>query len=281
MTNADMVRLWNSEASSSWSTRPERYDEMLAPLGRRVLEAAALGAGDRVLDVGCGAGQLSSQAADLVGPTGSVLGVDIATDLLAVAAQRAAGLPQVAFAQADAQDHVFDEAAFDVVLSRFGVMFFADPVAAFANLLRATRPGGRLAFVAWQPAVVNEWVTLPLTAAVPHTGFPDLPPPGAPGPFSLGDADLLRRVVTDAGWEDLQVEDVQTELSFGGTRTAQEAVDFITADTFGRMMLQGAEPAARDAALAALHEAYAARLGPDGVRLKAAVWVVTAQRPQA
>ncbi|MGZ6791387.1 MAG: class I SAM-dependent methyltransferase [Mycobacteriales bacterium] len=280
-SNADMIRLWNSDASSAWSTRPERYDQMLEPLGRRVLAAAALQPGERVLDVGCGAGQLSLQAAEAVGPTGSVLGVDVAAGLLAVARSRGSGVPQAQFLQADAQEHDLGKGAFDAVVSRFGVMFFADPVAAFGNLAHATRPGGRLAFVAWQPAVVNEWATVPITAAVPHTGLPSLPPPGAPGPFAFGDPEVVRGVLTDAGWADLQVEDVQTTLWVGGARTAEEAVDHMTADTFGRMLLDGAEPSARAAALDALHAAYAERVGPDGVHLGGAVWVVTARRPQA
>jgi SAM-dependent methyltransferase len=278
-SNEDMVRLWNSEASASWSTRPERYDAMLGALGERLLTAARLQAGERVLDVGCGAGQTSLQAGGQVGPTGTVLGVDIALDLLGVATRRAEGVAQVAFAQADAQVHGFDPAGFDVLLSRFGVMFFADPVAAFANLLAATAPGGRLAFLAWQAAPFNEWVTVPIGAVVPHVGFPALPPAGAPGPFAFGDADVVRGLLTDAGWADVAVEDVQTTVPVGGAQTAQEAVDFIVDDTFGRMLLADAEPAARTAALAALHEAYAERLGADGVVLKAAAWLVTARRP--
>lgn len=280
-SNADMIRLWNSDASSAWSTHPERYDQMLAPLGERVLAAAELQPGERVLDVGCGAGQLSLQAAEAVGATGSVLGVDVAAGLLEVARSRGPGTPHAQFLQADAQAHDLGEGAFDVVVSRFGVMFFADPVAAFRNLARATRPGGRLAFVAWQPAVVNEWATLPITAAVPHTGLPSLPPPGAPGPFAFGDPEVVRGVLTDAGWADLQVEDVQTTLWVGGARSAEEAVDYMTADTFGRMLLDGAEPPARAAALDALHAAYAERVGPDGIHLGGAVWVVTARKPQA
>jgi len=228
-SNSDMVRLWNSEASASWSSHPERYDAMLAELGDRLLAAAGLVAGERVLDVGCGAGQLSLQAADRVGATGRVLGVDVAVDLLTVAARRAAGVDQAGFLQADAQEHAFEGSAFDIVLSRFGVMFFADPVAAFANLLAATASGGRLAFLAWQAAPLNEWVTVPLGAVVPHVGFPALPPPGAPGPFAFGDADVVRSLLADAGWADVAVEDVQATVPVGGARTAQEAVDFIVA----------------------------------------------------
>jgi SAM-dependent methyltransferase len=279
-TNADMVKLWNSDAATTWATRPERYDAMLHDLGRRVLDAAELQEGERVLDVGCGAGQLSVQAAEQVGPSGSVLAIDIARDLLAVTRRRAAeaGVENLTALEADAQVHAFTASSYDVVISRFGVMFFADPVQAFANLLAATAPGGRLAFVCWQPAPGNEWATVPLFAVGPHVGFPEPPAAGAPGPFAFGDGDRLRSILTGAGWADVALQDVQTTVPAGDARTADEAVAFITEDTFGKMLLAEAEPAKRDAAIAALRAAYDERTGPDGVRLKAAVWVVTARR---
>ena len=279
-SNQDMVELWNSDASASWSTRPERYDAMLGALGERVLDAVGLRPGERVLDVGCGAGQLSLQAAEQVGPTGAVLGVDVSAGLVAVSTQRAAaaGLANVQVVEADAQEHAFEPASYDAVLSRFGVMFFADPVAAFANLRAATAPGGRLAFVAWQAPPFNEWLMVPIGAMVPHLGMPDLPPPDGPGPFSLGDPDRLRQVLAAAGWTAVEAEDVQTDLWIGGARTAEEAVEFTTSDTFGRMMTAKASPEQRAAATAALRDAYAAHTGPDGVRLRGAVWLVTARR---
>jgi SAM-dependent methyltransferase len=282
-SNREMVELWNGEASATWSSHPEKYDAMLGELGERVLAAAALSAGERVLDVGCGGGQLALQAAHQVGETGSVLGVDVSSELLAVTRRRAteAGLTQVQVLEADAQEHTFPASSYDAVVSRFGVMFFADPVAAFANLLQATVPGGRLAFVAWQAAPLNEWVMVPMGAMIPHVGFPDLPAPGAPGPFAFGDAERLRGIVTEAGWADVAIEDVQTTVSAGGARTADEAVEFVTEDTFGRMLLGKAEPEQRAAALAALREAYEPYVGADGVRVKAAVWLVTARRPAA
>jgi SAM-dependent methyltransferase len=280
-TNDEMVKLWNSEAAQTWSTRPERYDAMLSDLGERVLRAAALAPGERVVDVGCGGGQLTLQAAEAVGPTGSVLGVDIATQLVGLTGRRAteAGLSNVDVLEADAQSHDFPASSYDVVMSRFGVMFFADPVAAFANLRQATAAGGRLAFVCWQPAPLNEWATVPLFAVGPHVGFPEPPPPGAPGPFAFGDADRLRQILQDAGWSDVTFEDVQTTVPAGGARSADEAVAFITEDTFGKLLLANATPEKREAAVAALREAYAERTGPDGVRLKAAAWIVTARRP--
>lgn len=281
-TNSEMEQLWNSEASAAWSSHHERYDAMLCGLGEHVLQAAALTVGERVLDVGCGAGQLAIQAAERVGTAGSVLGVDLASELVGLATRRAAelGVSQAGFLRADAQVHAFPAGAYDVVLSRFGVMFFADPVEAFTNLLAATAPGGRLAFVAWQAAPYNEWVTVPLMAMVPHVGPPTLPPPDAPGPFAFGDAERVRAVLTDAGWAQIAVEDVQTVVSVGGAPTAEDAVQFIVGDTFGRMLLSQASPEQRSAAVTALRQAYEGHVTEGEVRVKAAAWLVTARRPQ-
>jgi SAM-dependent methyltransferase len=272
------VKLWNSEAASTWATQPERYDAMLDALGRRVIAAAAPQPGERVLDVGCGAGQLTVQVAGEVGPTGHVTGLDVATDLLAVTSRRAAGVDNVEVLQADAQVHVLEPSSYDLVISRFGVMFFAEPVAAFTNLRSATKPGGRLAFVCWQSGVVNEWVTVPLFAAGAILGFPEPPSPDAPGPFAFADADRLRGILADAGWAGVEIEDVRTTVRPAGATTAEEATDFIVEDTFGKLLLDKAEPAQREAAIAAIRDAYAAHLTADGVELAAAVWVVTARR---
>ncbi|MDQ1683735.1 MAG: hypothetical protein QOC82_472 [Frankiaceae bacterium] len=276
-----MVDLWNSDAAATWSTTPERYDAMLGGLGDRVLQTAALNPGERVLDVGCGAGQLTLQAAEAVGPAGSVVGVDVAAHLVEAASRRAAqrGLTNVEVIEADAQDHPLPDGAFDVVISRFGVMFFADPVAAFANLLRATAAGGRLAFVCWQAAALNEWVLLAIGAILPHVEAPEMPPPDAPGPFAFADAERVRGLLEQAGWTDAEFEDVQTRLPIGGARTAEEAVAFTSEDTFGRLMLAKANADQRAAALAALLDAYRSHEDPEGVHANAAAWLVTARRP--
>jgi SAM-dependent methyltransferase len=280
MANREMAELWNGPAGDAWVRAPERYDAMLADLGRLALDAAGLREGERVLDVGCGSGQLAFEAAERVGPGGQVVGVDVSAPLVALARRRAAdaGLDRVRFAEGDVQEHDFTGEAYDSVLSRFGVMFFDDPVAAFANLRAATAPGGRLAFVAWQAAPLNEWVMTAVAALVPHVGVPDLPPPGAPGPFAFGDADHLRSLLVDSGWDDVRIEGVTTTLLVGGARTLDDAIAYYEQDLLGHLMLAKAEPAQRRAALAALREAASSRMSPEGLRLGAAVWLVTANR---
>ena len=238
--NDEMVALWNGETSSAWVTNPERYDAMLRPFTALVLEAASLRQGERVLDVGCGVGALALDAAAQVGAGGVVLGVDVSAPMLALAGERArqAGAP-VRFLEADAQVSGFEE-SFDVVVSRFGVMFFADPVAAFANLLAATAPGGRLAFVCWQAAPSNEWVLTALMAMAPHVGPPQLPPPGSPGPFAFADPDATRAILERAGWAAVHLEPRTTSMQVGGG--VDEAVAFFREDTFGRMLLGSAPP---------------------------------------
>src|SRR5919202_367006 len=183
--NTEQIEYWNGTAADTWVAQQERLDRQLDPLGRAALRVLAPRPGEHVLDVGCGSGQTTLQLADAVGPDGRVVGVDVSSQLLA-AARRRPRPANVAFEQADAQTYAF-ERPFDAIYSRFGVMFFADPVAAFANLRRALKPGGRMAFVCWREEAANPMMTVPMAAAAKH--LPPLPPPAqdahAPGPFAF------------------------------------------------------------------------------------------------
>lgn len=278
-SNDEMVELWNGEATAAWATHPDRYDVMLAPFGERVLAAADLGPGRRVLDVGCGAGALAIAASRAVGPTGSVVGADIARPLLDLARQRAAAanLRNVEFGELDVQTAEIGEPV-DTIISRFGVMFFSDPVAAFANLHRHTRPGGRLAFVCWRPLGENEWVMVPVLAAMEHVGIPDAPGPDAPGPFAFGDADRVRSILGAAGWTSVTIDAVDLPINIGGAATAEDAVAYFREDAFGKALFNTADTTKADAASAALHAALAQHQTPAGVVLGSATWLVTASR---
>jgi SAM-dependent methyltransferase len=276
MTNVEMTELWNGRSADLWVAEAVRFDTMLAPFGRRLLEAAGLRPGQRVLDVGCGTGAVSLDAARAVAPAGSVTGIDLSDPMLGLARQRAEQQDSevdVEFLSGDAQTARFDR-SFDVVLSRFGVMFFDDPRAAFSNLARATRPGGRLCFVCWQEMFANEWLAVPALAAVGHLGVPELPEPGSPGPFSLADAEHTARLLESAGWTDISVEAHADEMQIG--RDADDVVAFLLSDEMGRRLVDGKDQATVEAGTAAAVEAVRPYMGPEGVVMTGAYQVVIA-----
>ena len=232
--------------------------------------------GERVLDVGCGNGAISLDAARRVGPHGRVTGLDLSAPMLDVARQRAEeqGL-DVSFRQGDAQTASFDE-PFDVVLSRFGVMFFDDPETAFANLAQATRPTGRLSLVCWQEVLANEWIALPSMAMVAHVGIPELPEPGAPGPFALADPQRTKVLLESAGWSEVTVEEHKDGMRMG--RDPEDVVAFMLSDEMGRRLVEGKDPEAVQAGTEAAVEALRPYATPEGVLLSGAYWLVTARK---
>jgi SAM-dependent methyltransferase len=276
--NAEQVQYWTDTAGPKWVRYETLLDRQLGPLGVRTMERGRIASGERVLDVGCGCGDTSVTLGRRVGPGGAVRGVDISPVMLERARQRAADQPHVRVALADAQTHRFEQAAFDVLFSRFGVMFFADPTTAFANLRTALRPGGRVAFVCWQSLPQNAWRAVPLTAAARHITFPAPPAPGAPGPFSLADPDRVRGILEGAGFAGVACESDEGSLVVGGGGTLDDAVDFLL-DGVGpaSAALREAGPEARPKVAQAVREALTPYATADGVRLPAAAWIVTAR----
>lgn len=276
--NRDEVEHWNdSERTGDWVIYQERYDRMLEPFRDPILDAAHLTGDEQVLDVGCGCGATTLAAARAIAP-GTAAGVDLSAAMLARARQNAAasGLSNTSFEQADAQVHLF-ATSYDAVISRLGVMFFADPVVAFANLLAATRAGGRLAFACWQPLAKNEWLLVPMEALAGHVRLPDPTGPGAPGMFSLAEPDRVRQVLGDAGWREISMADVTRPIPVGGG-TLDEAIAFVRGRSIVRTMFADIDQATQDRAMESVREALATRAGSDGVRLGAAIWLVTARR---
>lgn len=277
--NAAQIEFWNDRAGPRWLAADASIAAMLGDASAVLLERAALQPGERVLDVGCGTGQTSIEIARRVGERGRVLGVDISAPLLGRARERAHEVPQLAFAEADAQVHGFAPASFDVVMSRFGVMFFDDPTAAFTNLARAVAPGGRLAFVCWRSVLENAWFSEPLAAMAKHVEPPPRSEPGAPGPFSFAERARIDAVLTGAGWTSIVIDPFDLDLQLG--TDADDALHFARDVGATAAALAEAEPTARDAALAAMHEMFAKHHGPHGVRLHGGMWLVTATPNQA
>ena len=217
--NATQIEFWNGETGRNWVTHDALMEAMLQPLGESVMDALAPQPGEHVLDIGCGCGHTSLSLADRVGAEGSVTGVDISAPMLAVASQLAAERnaehTSIQFLEADVQTHTFEPELYDVVFSRFGVMFFEDPIAAFANIRSVLRASGRLAFCCWQPRAVNPFMTVPAMAALELLPAPPEMPPRTPGPFAFEEAEYVMEVLTSAGFESVVVTPLKQPLTFG------------------------------------------------------------------
>jgi len=277
--NAAQIKFWN-EQGPKWVRLQEVLDAQLRPLGRSAMGRAGFQTGERVLDIGCGCAETTIEIATRVGPTGSVVGMDLSAAMLDRARQRlrASGLANVRFQNADVQTHVFAE-RFDVVFSRFGVMFFTQPDAAFRHLSGALRPGGRLVFVCWQSLQHNPWLLVPLLAAAPHITVPPPAPPDAPGPFSFADPARVRTIVSGAGLVDVRVDAVDGTLAVGGGLGLDETVSILLQMGPLAAALREAGEDRRAVVAQAVRQALAEYQTARGVELGAAAWIVTASRP--
>lgn len=281
IANTAQAEHWNSgEDLAYWLDNQARVDRMLEPFTALILQAAGLRPGSRVLDVGCGWGATTLAAARLIAP-GHAVGIDLSRPMLgrARAGAEAAGLGNAVFEQGDAQVHPLGPAGFDTVISRFGVMFFADPVAAFANIRSATRPAGRLIFVCWQPLAANQWLLVPGAALAGHVPPPAVETGAGPGMFALADPDRLREILAEAGWEDTEITAEHVPMLIGGGGSVDDAVGFLRTGSMGRTMLAGADADTTERAVASLRDALTRYADTDGVRLGAAVWLAQSVAP--
>ncbi|MDJ1015705.1 MAG: class I SAM-dependent methyltransferase [Paracoccaceae bacterium] len=224
--NRDSADYWSGPSGQSWIAREEEMDHLLEDVARLVIEEGNPVKGARVIDIGCGTGALSLMAAEAVGPEGRVLASDISEPLLQRAAERGANLPQMGVHLADAESAEWPETGFDLAVSRFGVMFFANPEGAFANIARALRPGGRIVFAAWAPATRNPYWTVPRDRASERLGAPPAVPPNTPGPMGLSDLDLAVARLRAGGLQNVEGREVAARLSHRGS--AASVADLMT-----------------------------------------------------
>jgi SAM-dependent methyltransferase len=278
IVNTEMAAAWNGSEGEHWAEHAERYESIGPAFWEALVARVGIGADDVVLDVGCGTGRSTRDAARITA-SGRVLGVDLSQRMLerARAAAAAEGLANVRFEQADAQVHPFAEAAFDVAISSFGAMFFAEPVTAFANIARALRQDGRLGLLAWRDLDANEWLSDFRGALAAGRPLPK-PPPGLPGPFGLADREQTDAVLRGAGFSDVTIEPFDGPMRMGVD--AEDAFAFVSTLGLTRGLLHDLEPEAASDALAALQRTIADHDMPDGVTFGGAAWVITARAPR-
>jgi SAM-dependent methyltransferase len=281
LPNADQAEYWNSESGHRWIACQEALDQRFVPLTELLMARAGVRSGECVVDVGCGTGATTLQLAGAVGAYGSVLAVDISDPLLAVARRRLMqrGHANVRIVLGDAQIHRFERASYDLVISRFGVMFFEDPVGAFRNLLGALRPGGRLAFVCWGPLEDNPWFALPLEVGIEKLGPPEPRPRRAPGPLALSEPDYIDEILNAAGFAGVQIDGVDTRLP--GAASAREEAELASqVGPLARLLKErGADAGVRELLIGELAARMTPYLTADGMRLPARLHLVTAAAP--
>jgi SAM-dependent methyltransferase len=279
MPNAAQIESWDGPGGEHWAAEAARYDRMNQRFADRIVMTLDPRPGEVILDVGCGNGALSLAIAPKVTPGGSVTSLDISSSMLTVARARAddARLTNVTFEKGDAQVHALPADSYDALVSRFGVMFFDDPTTAFANLCRALKSGGRLAFTCWLDLLHNEWIMVPAGAALQHLPVPEVGVPGAPGPFSLADPDTVRGVLDTAGFVEVDLQEVTLPMLMG--TSVDDTVAFMQRNDMGEALTRGADEATVERAWSAVHEALESHTTDDGVELSGTAWLVTGRRP--
>lgn len=279
MSNADQEEFWSTSAGEAWVSQQLQMDALMQPVLDLVMDRAALRPGNRVLDVGCGTGASVLQAAEAVGPDGHVTGLDISPTMLALAQSRLGEHPNTALLQADAQTHGFEPGAFDALISRFGVMFFEDTTAAFANMAKALRPGAPLTMAAWGPAPQNPFFMKPAAIATEILGPMEKTDRTLPGPFAFEDRDRIIPMLQTAGLADVSAEPVNLHLT--PTGTPHEMAEVLCQIGPAERALRHFEPpeAQRDRVAAALADWLSSHETENGLEIPALIYVYQAKAP--
>jgi SAM-dependent methyltransferase len=274
--NDDQRALWNGPDAEYWVREQERMDRTLAPVTGPLLSFATPVAGSTVVDVGCGCGTTTIELARAVGAAGRVIGVDVSEGMLGLAKERLRGFGNVTCLLGDAAELPLQDIGAELIVSRFGVMFFGDPVAAFANLRTALVPGGRLRFACWRPVGENPWLQIPLHAVYEHVPRMPKPEPEEPGPFSFGDTARVERILKGAGFGDVSFTPLDVQIDLAPAGTLEDAAAQASSVGPAKRALKEQPDEVRAAAVESVRRALAPYVSPAGVKLAGAVWLVAA-----
>ena len=284
MTNAEQIEYWNGDAGKRWAQEDDTMARLLRPVSEALLDHAQIAGCRKALDIGCGGGSQSLMLAQRLGAGATVLGVDISAPMLQVAQAKAAepahDSANLTFLQTDAATHAFDANAFDLVFSRFGVMFFDDPVGAFSNIRKALSSQARLAFCCWQPLKDNAWTRIPLQAALQHLPAPQAADPQAPGPFAFADPHRVQNILQSSGFKDIVVESFTMDMRFSEAPTLQQSVRELAMIGPVSRLLTGQDAAVMERVFSTMEEALAPHYQDGVLSLPGAIWFVTAKTDQ-
>lgn len=280
MSNQDQIDYWNGEAGHKWAQRDEQMARLLAPVSEALMDHVGVASTPRALDIGCGGGSGTRLLAERLNPDARILGVDVSEPLLDIARSVSADAkpgPCIEYLLADAASHDFGEERFNLLFSRFGVMFFNDPVQAFTHLHAVMRPGARLAFSCWQALANNPWTALPLKAALAILPRPPAPPPRAPGPFAFADEAYVRDILESSGWQKVDITPHEFVLTWPGEAGYESAVrDLVNTGPVSRLLVEASKED-REAVYVAATEALRDHYRDGRLQLAGAVWLVTAE----
>lgn len=275
VANTEQAAAWDGPTGSRWAANDDAYVASAGRHSARMFARAAIAPAERVLDIGCGSGSTTCVAAEAAAE-GSALGLDLSAAMLALARRRASaqGLANVEFEQGDAQVYPLEPGGFDLAISRFGCMFFADPVAAFRNIAAGLRPGGRVVLLSWGPLERNEWIREVRVALAGGRSLP-APPLGAPGIFGLAERERILAVLGEAGFAELDAELIEEPVELGVD--AERATAFLAATGFAQTLLEGLGEDQRELALGRVRELLSERESDQGVLLGSSAWLTSAR----
>ncbi len=272
MSNQEQIDYWNGEAGDKWVSFSAQLDAMLKPFADTILETAKITSNDDILDIGCGAGALSLMAAQ---KGQSVTGIDISSPLIGLAQKRAAEIPNTSFQIGDAQTMALSQ-KFDLAISRFGVMFFDDPVTAFTHIRHQMKPSGRLVFACWQSPMKNLWARAPFEAAIPYLKEPPSPPqPHTPGPFGLADREHIKTILESSAWSSVQITEWSGDIQLPGQDISESAAFMMQMGPLSRILKE------QDVDTSLIHQSLLAIMedfrDQDGfIKMPASAWIVSA-----